>query len=181
MNPLAIIALVAGAGLAVGALARKRSPVVQWLQQYWSRQVQPPAEFIRRMRDGCTWLVDSGEIVSPWDVLSVSIRTDYGAQVRSAANAIVSWVGTLPGHGPAVGLSSLDEDPRSFFYAGWNPTVGIGQLVSADEVIGLTADGTLEIVVYASRLPTPDTAEVIHARSWLRSRGTYVSQDERGW
>jgi hypothetical protein len=185
MNPLAVIALVAVAGGAAFMFFRKRSSVSQWLADFWAGTVQPPAAFVRRMTGGCTWIVDSGDLVSGAVDPKLDISGNPGAAVRAVTDGVVSWVGTVVGRGPAIGLSSLHVENESFLYIGFYPTVGLGQYVAGDEVIGEALPDSRQLLTFHvvnDRLPDPGVSQPrLDAHAWLRENGTQVTSYIRGW
>lgn len=188
MNPLAVAIAI---GVAVGAsmFLRKRGGVVEWLDRFWAGDVQPPAAFVRRMTDACTWLVDAGDVVSAAGQLSIDIAPNPGSEVRAPTDCIVSWVGTVAGRGPSVGLSSLHYQDECFLFVGVNYSVGLGQFVAGDDVIGQAKPGTYRtnetIITFAVKrgiLPDPELrSPLIDAHAWLRENGTQVTRYIRGW
>ncbi|MCK9355607.1 MAG: hypothetical protein M0R22_00430 [Dehalococcoidia bacterium] len=188
MNPLAVFVLVVGSAVAVGALARKRNPVVQWLTDFWAGRVQPPAEFVRRMTDGCTWLVEGGEL-APVNGDGLDVHPNPGSDIRAVTDCVVSWVGTIPGRGPALGLSSLHQSDESFLYVGIDYMVGLGGFVAGDQVIGQARQGTygsnetlFTFAVQNTMAADPNSgARPINARAWLRENGTQATAFVRGW
>jgi len=188
MNPLAVIVLVVGGAVAVGALARKRNPVLQWLTDFWAGRVQPPAEFVRRMTDGCTWLVEGGELAAG-GIEGLDIHPNPAADIRAATDCVVSWVGTVAGRGPTIGLSSLHVSDESFLYVNIDYTVGLGEFVAGDQVIGQARRGTygspgmrFSFIVQQAMAPDPNAAHrLLNARTWLRANGTQATSFVRGW
>lgn len=188
MNPLAVIALIAAVGTGIAVFSRKRGAVSSWLRAYWAGQAQPPAEFIRRMQDGCTWIVDDG-FVAALGPTELELSPDRGSPIRAGVNAVVSWVGSVPLRGQAIVLSSLDNDPEALIYVNFDPMVGLGQFVAADEIIGFcraSGDTSMTFRVVAEREPTPDSAawarhRTIDPRAWLHAKGTHATATDRGW
>lgn len=189
MNPLAAFLIVAAIGTGAAVFLRKRGGVATWLDQFWAGQVQPPAAFLGRMTDGCTWLVDGGDIVSAPSEPALDIACNPGSDIRAPTDCIVSWVGTIAGRGPSVGLSSLHVSDESFLFIGIEYMVGLGQFVTGDEVIGQPRPGPyrspealLTFRVVNAMLPDPNGwQETINARTWLRENGTQVTRYIRGW
>lgn len=188
MNPLAAFVLAAAGAFAVGALARKRNPTLQWLRDFWAGRVQPPAEFVRLMTGGCTWLVEGGELAAG-SAEGLDIHPNPGAEIRAVTDCIVSWVGTVAGRGPAIGLSSLNVSDESFMYVGIDYSVGLGALVPGDAVVGFAKPGAygsnetlFTFVVQNTMEPSPNSgARLINARTWLRENGTQATSYVRGW
>lgn len=157
MGGLLAAALVAGFGIGLTMLLRKKGVVEQFLQQYW-RRVQagndPQAVLLELAGDyfdpytvadhlvtvgspGRGLIMDrvtaDGRVTPHW---GHDIMAELGTEVKAAKAGIVLNIVPVCGYGNIVQIAHLDEDISTVYaHLQW-ATVGIGQLVAGGEVIG---------------------------------------------
>ena len=180
MNAVLWMILIVGGSVGVTMLLRKSNAVATWLADYWAGRQRLPEDF-ELHGDGCVFLVDYGQVPPRQMPGMLRIITAPEAEVFAVRDSVVSFVGTIPSLGRAVGLSSLFTDNESVMYIGLSPMVGLGQIVYGDFVIGSMLDQSeLIFQVYGARIPNWEDASIprLDAAAWLRRRGTAVSPQE---